>query len=36
MRNAGDTAKAFYAYMQTPPARSVLRKFGFVLPSEMP
>lgn len=34
MKNAGETAKAFYAYMQTPPARTVLRKFGFVLPGE--
>lgn len=36
MTNAGDTAKALYAYMQTPPARAVLRRFGFVLPGETP
>ncbi|GEL42892.1 MULTISPECIES: molybdate ABC transporter substrate-binding protein [Methylobacteriaceae] len=36
MRNAGDTAKAFYAYMQASPARAVLRRFGFVLPGEAP
>jgi len=32
--NAGETAKAFYAYMQSSPARAVLRRFGFVLPGE--
>lgn len=36
MKNAGKTAKALYAYMQEPPARAVLRKFGFVLPGEAP
>lgn len=35
MKNAGGTAKAFYEYMQSPPARTVLRKFGFVLPGEV-
>jgi molybdate transport system substrate-binding protein len=34
MKNAGDTAKAFYSYVQTPTSRAVFRKFGFVLPSE--
>jgi molybdate transport system substrate-binding protein len=34
MKNAGDVAKAFYSYMQTPLARTILRKFGFVLPGE--
>jgi molybdate transport system substrate-binding protein len=34
MKNASDTAKAFYTYMQAPAARTVLRKFGFVLPGE--
>jgi molybdate transport system substrate-binding protein len=34
MRNAGETARAFYAYMQTPPARAILHRFGFVLPGE--
>jgi molybdate transport system substrate-binding protein len=35
MKNASETAKAFYEYMQSPPARAVLRKFGFVLPGEV-
>ena len=35
MKNAGETAKALYEYMQTPSARVVLRKFGFVLPGEV-
>lgn len=35
MKNASDTAKAFYEYMQSPPARAVLRKFGFLLPGEV-
>jgi molybdate transport system substrate-binding protein len=34
MKNAGATAKAFFAYVQTPAARAVFRKFGFVLPGE--
>ena len=36
MKGAGDTARAFYAYMQTPPARTVLRRFWFALPGEEP
>jgi molybdate transport system substrate-binding protein len=36
MANAGETAKAFYGYIQTPPARAVLKRFGFVLPGETP
>ena len=34
MKNAGETAEAFYRYVQTPPARTVFRKYGFVLPGE--
>lgn len=34
-RKAGDTAKAFYAYVQSPAARAVFKKYGFVLPGEM-
>jgi molybdate transport system substrate-binding protein len=34
MKNAGETAQAFYRYMQTPPARTVFGKYGFVLPGE--
>lgn len=32
MKNAGNTARAFFAYMQSPPARAILRKHGFALP----
>ena len=34
MSNAGDAAKAFYAYMQSPPARAIMRKYGFLLSGE--
>jgi molybdate transport system substrate-binding protein len=34
MKNAGDIAKAFYAYVQKPSARAVFRKYGFLLPGE--
>lgn len=36
MKDAGETAKALFTYMQEPPARAVLRRFGFVLPGEAP
>ena len=34
IKNAGETAKAFYAYTQSPPARVIFRKYGFLLPGE--
>src|SRR5215470_4527186 len=34
LKGAGDTARAFYDYMQTQPAREVLKRYGFVLPGE--
>jgi molybdate transport system substrate-binding protein len=34
MKNADETARAFYRYVQTRPARTVFRKYGFVLPGE--
>ena len=34
MKNAGEVAKAFYAYTQSPPARTIFRKYGFLLPGE--
>ena len=34
IKNAGDTAKAFYQYLQSPPAREVFKRYGFRLPSE--
>ncbi|MCX5869876.1 MAG: molybdate ABC transporter substrate-binding protein [Deltaproteobacteria bacterium] len=34
MKNAGPVTKAFYAYLQQPEARSVLVRYGFVLPEE--
>jgi molybdate transport system substrate-binding protein len=33
-RRAGPVAERFYAYMQTPPAREIMRRYGFVLPGE--
>lgn len=33
-RKAGDTAKAFYAFLQQPAARAVFRRHGFALPGE--
>ncbi len=33
---AGPTAQAFYRYMQEPPARAVLVRYGFALPGELP
>jgi molybdate transport system substrate-binding protein len=34
MKNAGPVAEEFYAYMKTPKARQIMKKFGFVLPNE--
>jgi molybdate transport system substrate-binding protein len=34
LKNAGPVARRFYAYVQTPPARAIFRKYGFVLPGE--
>jgi molybdate transport system substrate-binding protein len=33
-RRAGPVAERFYAYVQTPPAREIMRRYGFVLPGE--
>jgi molybdate transport system substrate-binding protein len=33
-RKAGDTARAFYDYVQKPAARSIFVRYGFVLPGE--
>jgi molybdate transport system substrate-binding protein len=32
--NAGPVAERFYAYLQKPPARDILRRYGFELPEE--
>jgi molybdate transport system substrate-binding protein len=32
MKSAGETARAFYDYLQQPSAREILLRFGFVLP----
>lgn len=32
IRGAGDTARAFYAYLQEPEARAILSRYGFSLP----
>lgn len=34
LRGAGDTARAFYAFVQKEPARNVFRRYGFLLPGE--
>lgn len=34
LKSAGPVAEAFYAYMETPKARAIMKKFGFVLPDE--
>lgn len=31
---AGDTAERFYRYLQSPPARAILKQYGFDLPGE--
>jgi len=33
-RRAGPVATAFHAYMQQPPAREIMRRYGFALPGE--
>ena len=34
LKGAGETARAFYDYMQEPTARELLKRYGFVLPGE--
>jgi molybdate transport system substrate-binding protein len=34
LKRAGPTARNFYVYLQSPPARAVFRRFGFLLPGE--
>lgn len=34
LQNAGEAARAFYQYLQTPAARAVFIRYGFVLPEE--
>ena len=34
IRGAGPTAHQFFAYLQTPAARALLRRYGFALPGE--
>lgn len=34
LKSAGETAERFYAYVQTPPARAIFRKYGYLLPGE--
>lgn len=34
IKGAGETARAFYAFLQGPEARAVLKRYGFVLPGE--
>lgn len=34
LKGAGETAQAFYEYVQQPAARAIFRRYGFVLPGE--
>nr|WP_207623659.1 molybdate ABC transporter substrate-binding protein [Rhodobacter calidifons] len=34
LKDAGPVAEAFYGYMQSPPAREIMVRYGFVLPEE--
>jgi molybdate transport system substrate-binding protein len=34
IKGAGETAHSFYAFMQGPKARAIMRRYGFVLPGE--
>jgi molybdate transport system substrate-binding protein len=34
MKHAGPVARDFYRFVQTPPARAIFRKYGFLLPGE--
>ena len=34
LKGAGDVARQFYAFMQGPAARAIMRRYGFVLPGE--
>lgn len=34
LKGAGATAQAFYEFMQSPPARAILQRYGFALPDE--
>lgn len=34
LKDAGESARTFYAYLQQPAARAVLRRYGFVVPGE--
>ena len=36
VKGAGATARAFYDFLQTPQARGVFKRYGFVLPNEAP
>ena len=34
LKNAGPVAEQFFAYMQSPPARAIMVRYGFILPHE--
>jgi molybdate transport system substrate-binding protein len=34
LKGAGETARDFYEFVQSPPARSILKSYGFVLPGD--
>jgi molybdate transport system substrate-binding protein len=35
LKPAGDTARAFYAFLQQPTARDLFKRYGFLLPGEV-
>jgi len=34
LKGAADDATRFYVYLQSPPARALMKRYGFALPSE--
>jgi len=34
LKGAGETARDFYDFVQSPDARNILKRFGFVLPGD--
>jgi molybdate transport system substrate-binding protein len=34
IKGAGETARSFYAFMQGPSARAIMRRYGLGLPGE--
>lgn len=34
LKGAGETARDFFAYVQSPPSRDILKRYGFILPGD--